>query len=86
MTACGRTVVGLPLLTKVGDQTKIQVILHVESPTKPYRILCPLSVCHWCFWLGAGDITIAYHSFDLALHQPCETFTNHYHRDGGLGH
>jgi hypothetical protein len=29
--------------------------------------------------------TNAYQPPDLALHQPCETFTNHYHRGGGEG-
>ena len=29
--------------------------------------------------------TNAYHLIDLGLNQPCETFTNHYHREEGLG-
>ena len=85
MMAPGRTVVGLPLLTNTGDQTKIQVALHEISPTNPYRILCPLSRSHWLIWYGAGDITIAYHVSDLALLLSSETFTNHYHRGGGQG-
>ena len=28
---------GLPIVTNSGDQTKNQVILHVESPTNPYQ-------------------------------------------------
>ena len=28
--------------------------------------------------------TILYHVSDLSLDLPCATFTNHYHRDGGL--
>jgi len=45
----------LPIPTTAGDQTKNHVVLHVESPTKPYQDPCPLSVCHWCVWLGAGS-------------------------------
>ena len=37
------------------------------------------------FGMVTPPITIAYHSFDLALRLPCVTFTNHYHRDGGPG-
>ena len=75
----------LPLLTNRGDQTKIQVVLHVESPTNPYRILCSRCESLWWFWLGAGALTIAYHLIDLARHHPSGSFTNHYHRGEGLG-
>ena len=51
----------LPIVTNPGDQTKNQVVLHVEHPTKPYQDPCSLSVCHWCIWLGAGALTNAYH-------------------------
>ena len=44
----------LPMLTNSGDQTKNHVVLHVEHPTKPYRILCSRCETHWCIWLGAG--------------------------------
>ena len=37
----------------------------------------PLVILDWS--------TNAYQSPDLALHQPCVTFTNHYHRGEGLG-
>ena len=56
---------------------------EVQTPTKPYRILCPLSGSHWWFWFGAGDITRAYHVSDLALNLPRGGFTNDYHRGGG---
>ena len=29
---------GLPIVTMPADQTKNQVILHVEHPTKPYQV------------------------------------------------
>ena len=45
----------LPIPTNAPDQTKNHVVLHVESPTKPYQDPCPLSVCHWCVWLGQGS-------------------------------
>ena len=35
------------------------------------------------FLVGLDPVTNRYHSPDLALDLPCETFTNHYHR--GLG-
>ena len=37
------------------------------------------------FGMVTPPITIAYHSFDLALLLSSETFTNHYHRTGGEG-
>ena len=57
----------LPCLTTPPDQTKIQVILHVESPTRPYQDPCPLSVCDWLIWSGAGVLTIPYQSTLLAV-------------------
>ena len=51
---------GLPMLTNPCDQTKNQVILHVESPTKPYQYLCSRCETHWCIWLGRGPLTIPY--------------------------
>ena len=33
--------------------------------------------------VGLDPVTTAYHSADLALLLPCDSFTNHYHRDGG---
>ena len=42
----------LPMLTKAPDQTKNQVVLHVEHPTKPYRILCSRSETDWGIWSG----------------------------------
>jgi hypothetical protein len=35
--------------------------------------------------VGLDPVTNRYQSPDLALLPPRETFTNHYHRDGGLG-
>jgi hypothetical protein len=61
----GRTVAGqtqkaggLPIVTKPPDQTKIQVILHVESPTKHYRILCSRCETDWCIWIGLPTLTM----------------------------
>ena len=69
------------MLTNGGDQTKNHVVLHVESPTNPYRILCSRCETHWCIWLGAGALTIPYQSTDLAVPHPPRTITNPYHRD-----
>ena len=71
------------MLTNRGDQTKNHVVLHVESPTKPYRILCSRCETHWWFWYGLGYITIAYQPADLALSAGMATFTNHRLRHGG---
>jgi len=57
----------LPIPTNAPDQTKIQVVLHVEHPTKPYQDPCPLSVCDWLIWSGAGDITRPYQPTVLAV-------------------
>ena len=57
----------LPIVTNRGDQTKNHVVLHVEHPTKPYRILCSRSETHWCVWLGRGPLTIPYHQTLLAV-------------------
>ena len=46
---------GLPIPTNPGDQTKNHVVLHVEHPTKPYRILCSRCESAWCVWLGQGS-------------------------------
>ena len=56
----------LPIVTKAGDQTKNQVVLHVEHPTKPYQDLCSRSETDWGIWLGRGALTIPYHMTDLA--------------------
>ena len=58
----------LPIPTNAGDQTKNQVILHVESPTKPYRILCPPCESAWCVWLGQGSAyqALPYHQSGCA--------------------
>ena len=57
----------LPIVTNSGDQTKNHVVLHVESPTKPYRILCSRCETHWCVWLGHGPLTIPYQPTLLAV-------------------
>ena len=67
------------MLTNGGDQTKNHVVLHVESPTKPYRILCSRCETHWCIWLGAGALTIPYHVTDLAPPPFSGTITKPYH-------
>jgi hypothetical protein len=66
------------MLTNRGDQTKDQVFLHVEHPTKPYRILCSRCETHWCIWLGRGALTNAYQSTVLAVPPFSYTITNHY--------
>ena len=45
----------LPIPTNAPDQTKNQVVLHVEHPTKPYQehrdpVLAERT--HWWFWFG----------------------------------
>ena len=82
MVAPGRTVVSLPLLTKVGDHTKrTECLACVDAyQTLPYltpRQRNPLVFLDWS--------TNAYQSADLGQDLPSGTFTNHYHRDGGLG-
>ena len=61
MTVWGRADVGLPLLTNGGDQTKIQVALHVSSPTNPYRNPCSRCETPWWFWFGLASFTNHYH-------------------------
>ena len=57
----------------------------MSTPTKPYRIACSRSETIGGFGLVTPRFTRAYQSADLALHLPYETFTNLYHRIGGLG-
>ena len=80
-TATGQTqkAGGLPIVTNTGDQTKNQVVLHVEHPTKPYRILCSRCETHWCIWFGLRYITTAYQSTDLAGPPFSYTITKPYH-------
>ena len=68
----------LPIVTMPGDQTKNHVVLHVESPTKPYRILCSRCETHWSIWLGSGALTNTYHVTLLARPPFSYTITNHY--------
>ena len=49
---------GLPIPTKAGDQTKNQVVLHVEPPTKPYQDLCSRCEHHWQIRFGLPTLTI----------------------------
>ena len=70
----------LPTLTKVVHHTKIQRRPHVISPTKLYRNPCSLERTPLVFLAWS---TNAYHVADLSLNQPCETFTNLYHRGEG---
>ena len=60
----GRTVAGptqkaggLPIVTNAGDQTKNQVFLHVEGPTKPYQDLCSRCETDWWIWIGLPTLT-----------------------------
>ena len=70
---------GLPIVTNGGDQTKIQVILHVFSPTKPYQDLCSRCERHWCIWFGSRSLTNTYHTADLAGPPFSDTITKPYH-------
>jgi hypothetical protein len=56
-----------PIPTNAPDQTKNHVVLHVESPTKPYRILCSRCESAWCVWLGHGALTRCYQLTLLAV-------------------
>ena len=73
---------GLPCLTNGGDQTKNQVVLHVEHPTNAYQILCSRCETDWGIWSGAGALTNRYHMTDLAGPPSSCTFTNHYRPRG----
>ena len=48
-TATGQTQIGggLPIVTNPPDQTKNQVFLHVEPPTKCYQDLCSRCETDW---------------------------------------
>ena len=62
-------------VTMPPDQTKNQVVLHVESPTKPYRILCSRCETDWWIWFGLPTVTTvqiwAGHHYNIVL--PCLT-------------
>ena len=68
----------LPMLTMPGDQTKNQVVLLVEHPTKPYQDRCPPCETDWRIWLGRSALTRCYHMTDLAGPPFSYTITNHY--------
>ena len=55
------------------------------GPVRHYHRL-PIRTCkqHGGFGLVWPGLTNPYHAADLGLDLPCRTFTNHYHRDGGL--
>ena len=81
MVAHGRTVVSLPLLTKVADHTKrTECLACVDAYQRlPYltpRQRNPLVFLDWS--------TNTYHVRDLGRNLPHEAFTNHYHRGEGL--
>ena len=77
-------VLGLPLLTNPGDQTKIQVFLHVE-PLPNITGSCARGANRiGGFGLVGPWLTIPYQVSILGQGRPCVTFTNLYHRDGGL--
>ncbi len=48
---------GLPIVTTPCDQTKILVIEHAISPTKPYQDLCSRCETPWCVWIGLPTLT-----------------------------
>ena len=82
MTVGCRANVSLPSLTKVGLHTKYTKRLTCVDPyqTLPDRMLAvrtPLVVLAWS--------TNAYQSAYLGLTHGCTAFTNHYHREEGLG-
>ena len=82
MVPIGRTVVGLPLLTEAGLHTKYTnrltcVDAYQTLPDPVLTVRTPLVILVWS--------TRAYHVRDLGLILPSGTFTNHYHRDRGLG-
>ena len=83
MMHSGGANVSLPFVTMSPDQTKIQVILHVSSPTNPYRNPCSRCETPGAFGLVTPGFTIAYQFSLLGLDRPLATFTNHYHRTGG---
>ena len=83
MVAHGRTVVSLPLLTKVADHTKRTECLacvdaYQSLPDLTPRQRNPLVFLDWS--------TNAYHVADLGRNLPRDTFTNHYHRGQGTRH
>ena len=83
MVAHGRTVVSLPLLTKVGDHTKrTECLACVDAyqtlPDRMLAMLKPLVILDWS--------TNCYQSPDLGQTLPQETFTNHYHRTDDITH
>ena len=80
MVAHGRTVVSLPLLTKVADHTKrTECLACVDAyqtlPDLTPRQRNPLVFLDWS--------TNAYHVADLGLTFGLTAFTNHYHRGQG---
>ena len=48
---------GLPIVTNTPDQTKNQVVLLVEHPTKPYQDPCSRCESGWCIWIGLPTLT-----------------------------
>ena len=48
---------GLPKVTKAGDQTKNQRVLHVEHPTNPYQDPCSRCETDWWIWIGLPTLT-----------------------------
>ena len=78
----GRTVVGLPTLTKVGDHTKRTECLACVDAYQPLPYFSqawhtPLVVLVWS--------TKVYQPADLSLNLGQNTITNHYHRGDGQG-
>ena len=72
----------LPLLTRRGHHTKSTNLLtcvdaYQRLPDPMLAVRNPLVILDWS--------TNAYHSRNLGRNLPCETFTNDYHREEGLG-
>ena len=82
MGTWSEAIVGLPLLTMTPDRTKYTMWRGGSDAYQSLPYLTPpllndLVILDWS--------TKVYHSRDLSRDLPCATFTNHYHRDGGLG-
>ena len=82
MSVHGRTILGLPLLTMTPDRTKYTMRRGGSDAYQSLPYLTPpllndLVILDWS--------TKVYQPPDLGRDLPCATFTNHYHRDGGLG-
>ncbi len=82
MSVHHRAVVSLPFPTNTRYQTKCTMRrggrdAYQMLPDPVTAVRTTLVILDWS--------TNGYQSPDLALHRPCRTFTNHYHRTEGRG-